>query len=570
VGVGSLARSFSKSHFRFAAGRRKFEIAAMHPQHALKLGAVLLAVLNAVAFAQEPKPQRIDDLTFVLPDSWQTHAVSNSAALGVVFTAHGPTGARLTVSRLPAAAAPPLLPAAKLDPMTSPETAVERVYLEEAGLTPLAGLATSGPEASAIVTSVAYQCQAGGGAGRILVLTCTWSTAREVLRARLQYSPAVPVQQLSELEAIRGSLRFAGYLTTGFGEFQLTHAAPPANAAAWAQLAPPGRPVVASPSPRPVAPGEPNAGQLVQSYKGALIIIEGGGGSGSGFVCQMADGLFLVTNQHVASEMPTLKLSSLDGSGVPIGPGAAAVGHDIIRFTTTSTAPPLSVSTNVDADAKIGDPIMVLGNSEGARVVQPLNGTLVGIGPDRIEVTAEFVPGNSGSPIIHLPTGKVIGIATYLTKRRFQEFTSNGADNQVRRFGYRLDTVKTWQPVVWNAYRAEAVAFGQVEALTKDLERLIGQLEKTQRSKEVSLDAGEFSNSPIYRTVRDFNEMLHRRSVSVTDRKAAFQSFMGSLRASTQADIARDRQTFRYDFFLRRLGDEARIREEMYKLFDVR
>ena len=73
---------------------------------------------------------------------------------------------------------------------------------------------------------------------------------------------------------------------------------------------------------------------------------------------------------------------------------------------------------------KIGDAIVVLGNSGGGGVVTKLEGKLVGIGPDRIEVSAEFIPGNSGSPIIHVPTGKVIGIATYLT-RRYEEFAGN-------------------------------------------------------------------------------------------------------------------------------------------------
>ncbi len=39
-------------------------------------------------------------------------------------------------------------------------------------------------------------------------------------------------------------------------------------------------------------------------------------------------------------------------------------------------------------------------------------------GSDRalVEVDAKFVEGNSGSPIIHVKTGKVIGIATFALK----------------------------------------------------------------------------------------------------------------------------------------------------------
>src|SRR5688572_18103911 len=84
-----------------------------------------------------------------------------------------------------------------------------------------------------------------------------------------------------------------------------------------------------------VAPAQDTSGdvgQLVQKSSSSLVFIEGGGGSGSGFICKMKDAFFLVTNQHVVSGMPRLKLTRLDNSPVKIGVGTAAVGHDIMRF----------------------------------------------------------------------------------------------------------------------------------------------------------------------------------------------------------------------------------------------
>jgi hypothetical protein len=43
---------------------------------------------------------------------------------------------------------------------------------------------------------------------------------------------------------------------------------------------------------------------------------------------------------------------------------------------------------DVEATARLGDPVVVLGNSGGGGVVTSLPGELVGIGPDRVEVTA--------------------------------------------------------------------------------------------------------------------------------------------------------------------------------------
>jgi hypothetical protein len=520
-------------------------------------------LLGVTVCAQEPRPHRIGELSFLLPITWQTKEATAAGATGVVFIAHGGGDAQLTVARLPVTAAPPPLQASSVDPLTSPETAMHRVFLEESGLTPTAGVAAAAQEPSAAVTSVSFECKSE--TALVVVLTCTWTTPREVVRARLQFPANAAIDHGAELDAIRASLRFAGRNTLGFGDYRLAHAPALPNAATWAKLSAASPPPASSSASSSSAPGgrrvPTDIGQIVQQYRGSLIIIEGGGGAGSGFLCQMPDGVYFLTNQHVASEMQTLRLTSLDRTPVPIGSGGAAVGHDIIRFTTTSTAPPLIAASNVDAEAKIGDPIVVLGNSEGARVVQSLPGKLVGIGPDRIEVSSEFVPGNSGSPIVHLPTGKVIGIATYLTKKKFAEFTDSGAEG-VRRFGYRVDTVKTWQPVAWGPYRSEKASLDQVTSLTKDLARLIGEMSKGP------IEAGGFASSPIYRPIRDYQQTATKRTLSQADRHAALQNFLSSIRAATQGDIVRTRKTLHYDFFQHRLSEEGMIREQMYKLFD--
>ena len=307
---------------------------------------------------------------------------------------------------------------------------------------------------------------------------------------------------------------------------------------------------------------EPDAGQLVHDFSASLIFIEGGGGAGSGFVCQWKDGVFVTTNQHVLAGMPTVKLTRLDGERVKAGTVQAAVGHDIMRLATGEVANPLLASENVEADARIGDEVVVLGNSEGARVIQPLTGRLIGIGPDRIEVSAEFVPGNSGSPIIHVKSGKVIGIATYLMQRRFAALADR-KETKVRRFGYRLDSVKQWQPVAWTAYQAEKIEADKVEATTKDLARLI---EAMRRDKPVN--AGDFSNGAISRPVRDFAQSMEKQKLSPADRTRVTTGFLSSLRSATQGDIVQARQRLRYDFFRRAVEEEAEVRDQMHQLFD--
>jgi hypothetical protein len=314
-----------------------------------------------------------------------------------------------------------------------------------------------------------------------------------------------------------------------------------------------------------VAPAQDTGGgvgRLVQESSSSLVFIEGGGGSGSGFVCKMKDGVFLITNQHVVSRMPRMKLTRLDNSPVKIGAITAAVGHDVMRFVLGEEQHPLIATENLEQDARIGDEIAVLGNSEGSRVIAPLMGKLLGIGPDRIEVSAEFVPGNSGSPIIHLRTGRVIGIATYLEQRRFSALTDSRT-HTVRRFGYRLDTIKQWQPVIWPVYQGEQAELTKVETLTQDIARLIDDLSS----------GGEFhprahTNPVLARPVQDLDRALGKQRLSAPDQQRALQHFLATVRSATQSDIRTARERWRYDFFRRCLEEQAGVREQFYQIFD--
>ena len=177
-----------------------------------------------------------------------------------------------------------------------------------------------------------------------------------------------------------------------------------------------------------------------------------------GFVAKFGAGTFLVTNAHVAARAKgAMNEDILDGNQAQGGTAAVAVGHDVFTMALKPGGTPFEIMIGVDQNASIGDEVVVLGNAEGAGVINTIQGTIVGLGPNLVEVDAPFQPGNSGSPIIHLKTGKVIGIATYLTIRKYDSATKVAVKERiVRRFGYRLDSVKTWQPVNWQGFYAQA------------------------------------------------------------------------------------------------------------------
>lgn len=325
----------------------------------------------------------------------------------------------------------------------------------------------------------------------------------------------------------------------------------------------PAKPAVAPPPP-PVSQDT----DFVQAHSGALVVVKDAQGSGSGFIATVRGQTFLFTNIHVAAGMKQPQFTLLDGSRLTPISAEAAVGHDIMRITLKD--PPrqaLECASELESALRIDDDVLVLGNSGGGGVITKLPGKLVGIGPDRVEVSSEFIPGNSGSPVIHVPTGKVIGIATYLTKR-YEEFAGNaasgGAGNSgtvvVRRFGFRLDSVRTWEPVSWPAFYAEAEQLRQVSKLTADVFDFLGAL----RSKR----SPDFATDTLRRPATEWVQKISRPRQAAADRLSATQSFLGALRQMVRADVTALDGRLRYSYFRDELQKEREIRDRLYKSFD--
>ncbi len=327
-----------------------------------------------------------------------------------------------------------------------------------------------------------------------------------------------------------------------------------------------------SASPASTAPGDskttpspavsPEAAELVKANRSNLVFVTTPDGAGSGFVAAYGTGTFLITNAHVAAGAKGAMFKTLDGTQVQIGAPAAAVGHDIFLMALAPGGAPLPVMTGVDENASIGDAVVVLGNAEGAGVINTLTGKIVGLGPNLVEVDAAFQPGNSGSPIIHLKTGKVIGVATYLTIRKYDGATKEAVkDPIVRRFGYRLDSVKTWQPVNWQGFHAQAMEMEAVEELTNDLVAFLRDLGKNGK-----VSRGAHTN-PLIKTRID--QWLDARSKRLSPRDAAMadQSMLSFLKVTCQSDITAAQARITYDYFQRQLADQQRERAEIAGVF---
>lgn len=240
----------------------------------------------------------------------------------------------------------------------------------------------------------------------------------------------------------------------------------------------PARAVVNPKSVQPVALR--NGQALSYEQMSGIVLIEGDGGTATGFMTKIRDVDFVVTNLHVLGGNRKMAIKTLGGEEIPMIGVFGAAGADIAIIRIGSGKGDLKLAADVLKTSKIGDNVVVVGNRQGGGVATQTSGRILGVGPTRIEVDAHFEPGNSGSPIVNLTSGEVIGVASYSETRRVDVEEEGGSSartdkksdapkTEKRWFGYRVDSVTKWEAIdlaKWNAQEARIEAFREMsEAL---------------------------------------------------------------------------------------------------------
>lgn len=312
-----------------------------------------------------------------------------------------------------------------------------------------------------------------------------------------------------------------------------------------------------STTPEQAAANNPRVAEILRNSGDNLVFVEGSEGQGSAFLCLLNGKRVLLSNQHVIRGNPNIRFTTLNQAVIKVGAARAAVAHDLIAYDAPDALAPMEGVIDFTQTVAVGDEVVVLGNTEGARVIKPLLGKVVGIGPNLVEITSEFMPGNSGSPIIHMKSGKVIGIATYAVIRSVNSLTQT-REKSVRRFGYRLDSVQTWQPVNWPLYQAESAAMKKVADLSGAITSLLIDINSRQ------FHPSRYSDARINTALAPILTMQERRNMNIVDRKQLVKTFLSNIRSLTRKDIDPLQNQLRYDFFQRELAEETKLRTEIY------
>ncbi len=219
----------------------------------------------------------------------------------------------------------------------------------------------------------------------------------------------------------------------------------------------------------------------VELSSGALVVVESDVSNGSGFIGEIKGKTFFITNIHVLGAARSARVRTIEGIEVPLS-DVAFVGsrRDIAMVPVDWNGPILKVSPSLKFDGvSIGEPITVMGNADGVRVATKLAGKVTGIGPEEIEVSAKFVPGNSGSPVYHNELYSVIGVAAYLRDLSDKtKWTEDSEMADIRRFAYRLDGEIDWQRVSLDRLFEEGELFARFEDRSEAFSRISYMLER--------------------------------------------------------------------------------------------
>jgi hypothetical protein len=256
-------------------------------------------------------------------------------------------------------------------------------------------------------------------------------------------------------------------------------------------------------NPAPAIAETPAFGISKQAANSILVFRRDDGGQGTGFIVKREmggkDRFFVYTNQHVIAGCKTVpKAFRADGSEVSLGKLVTAVNYDIAIFMLAAAEPNfLDIQQNVDQEVAVGEPIGTPGNAGGASAITFKFGKVVAVGPELVEIDAMIKGGNSGGPIL-LRNGRVIGIVSFFKEetRDDSRVTGSGNDLVVRRFGYRVDNVKSWETPDWKRFVSQGERVARVESTSKDLLMLVNsKFERWNGNEQIGKIMGTFKKN---------------------------------------------------------------------------
>lgn len=305
----------------------------------------------------------------------------------------------------------------------------------------------------------------------------------------------------------------------------------------------------------------PRSSSSVEIPVGALVIVKGAeGGGGSGFIAEMKGRMFFVTNIHVLAAARDARFQTVNGIEVVL-PDVAFLSknRDLAIVPVSWSGDFLEVSPSLSFDqVSIGDAVTVMGNSDGAGVATRLEGDIDGIGPEELEISAKFVPGNSGSPIMHDELGTVVGIVSHMRDlSKKDKWTEDSELSDIRRFGFRLDGEIDWQQISLRDLFEQGDIFERYEERTYLLARTIYMLKN-----ERTIMTGYGSHESLGYLFEPFSSGFSwKRGLASSNNIMKLERFMNGLKNELITDRSSTEKALKVHYFKSRFNEVDSVRD---------
>lgn len=317
------------------------------------------------------------------------------------------------------------------------------------------------------------------------------------------------------------------------------------------------------------ADGQADTKKILRQHFGGIAVIEGDGGSGTGFIVQEGETLYLYTAAHVIDGNKRLKVRNAEGRQFSkFGAFEVAAESDLARIELREDFPS-GLRIAAPGAMKVDDPLLAIGNSGGAGALTVLEGSVVSLGPDVVELSNGVIQGNSGGPVFSAASGEVVAVVTHLIAAREDIWAKDTGFSGVRRFATRLDRKIDWQRVPIGKFLGEGAVLEQYNRHTRILSAL-SMLDPTQDG--LRLDARVSKDGPTLLSIFDENkseptvaELISmntklgdkRLRTSESDLRRRFSSFYDSAVIKLNRDDA-DFQPAKYSGYHRQRAEQEK------------
>lgn len=289
----------------------------------------------------------------------------------------------------------------------------------------------------------------------------------------------------------------------------------------------------------------------------SIAVIEGDGGSGTGFIVNEGEKLRLYTAAHVIVGNKRLKVRNAAGRQFSkFGAFEVASNSDLARIELTEEFE-TSLKISPAGVFQVNDPVLAIGNSGGTGALTFLDGIAISMGPDVVELSNGFIQGNSGGPVISLTSGDVVAVVTHLIAAREDIWAKDTAFADVRRFATRTDREIDWQLVPIGKFLAEGATLEGYNQNTRIMFAL-SALDPTQDG--LRLDSHVTKDGPTLLSIFDEN-----KTVPTVAELIAMNTKLGGKSLRTSENELRQRFYKFYEGAIFKLNqDDAKFQPSQY------